>query len=125
MRALSDCRVLLVEDEALVAMDMETTLDDVGRAVIGPVSGVMDAVILVGQEPFDVAVLDVNFNGEKAFPIAAGVIDQQPIRRSPHALRHEVPLRRCGVPLCFASEKPGPGPAAHHSPHPTLPPRGG
>jgi CheY-like chemotaxis protein len=63
-------RVLLVEDQALVAMEFEAMLADLGCAVIGPFARVAPALHAARSEPLDGAVLDVNLAGERSFPIA-------------------------------------------------------
>ena len=64
-------RVLLVEDEALVAMLMETILEDMGCVPVGPVATVDDGLALVADPaPLDAALLDVNVAGQQVFPIA-------------------------------------------------------
>lgn len=64
-------RVLVVEDEALVAMVMEHILEDLGCAIIGPAGTVEEALRLLETEAKpDLAVLDVNLGGTKVFPVA-------------------------------------------------------
>jgi CheY-like chemotaxis protein len=64
-------RILVVEDEALVAMLVEDALVDAGSEVIGPVATVADAVALLDREaPPDAAVLDLNLAGETSVPVA-------------------------------------------------------
>ncbi len=71
MADLNGCRVLLVEDEYLIAHDLCTKLEDVGAVVIGPEPSVQRALRRVVEEAaIDVAVLDINLGGEKAFPVA-------------------------------------------------------
>lgn len=67
---LEGLRVLVVEDEAMVAMMIEDILIDLGCVVVGPVAGVSAALRLLEAEPVDAAVLDVNLSGEKVFPVA-------------------------------------------------------
>jgi DNA-binding response OmpR family regulator len=67
---LAGLRVLVVEDEAMVAMLIEDALIDLGCEVIGPVAGVAAALDLLEAEAVDAAVLDVNLGGEKVFPVA-------------------------------------------------------
>jgi DNA-binding NtrC family response regulator len=66
----SDRRVLLVEDEMLVAWLLEDMLADLGCAVVGPASSVNQALAMIDVEAIDAAVLDVNLNGQKSYPIA-------------------------------------------------------
>lgn len=60
-------RVLLAEDELLVAMDIEATLQDLGYEVIGPVATVDEVERIAGSAELDGAVLDVNLRGEQVF----------------------------------------------------------
>ncbi len=63
-------RVLLVEDETLIAMMMEGLLRDLDLEVVGPFGTVSDALEAVRHEAIDAALLDVNLGGEMAYPIA-------------------------------------------------------
>jgi PAS domain S-box-containing protein len=63
-------RLLLVEDESLIAMMMEQTLTDIGFDVIGPFGTVREAIEAIESEPLDAAILDINLSGEMAYPIA-------------------------------------------------------
>ncbi|MDA0742528.1 MULTISPECIES: response regulator [Brevundimonas] len=64
-------RVLIVEDESLVAMLLETILSDMGCDVIGPESNVDDGLrIASGTGELDAALLDVNVAGQEVFPVA-------------------------------------------------------
>jgi CheY-like chemotaxis protein len=63
-------RVLVVEDEMVVAMLVEDMIAELGYEVAGVVSRVEDAMKLVGSDKFDVAVLDVHLNGRLIFPFA-------------------------------------------------------
>lgn len=68
---LSGRVVLLVEDEFLVALDLQIEIERSGATVVGPVGRLADAVDLAGRAtPLDVAVLDVNLHGETVFPVA-------------------------------------------------------
>ena len=63
-------RVLVVEDEMLVAMLVEDTLQELGCEVVGPVPSVSKALNATRTEVFDVALLDVNLAGQKVYPVA-------------------------------------------------------
>jgi CheY-like chemotaxis protein len=70
-QAFADRRVLVVEDESLVAMLLETILEDMGCVPVGPAATVDEGLQLVGgDEPLDAALLDVNVAGKQVFPIA-------------------------------------------------------
>lgn len=79
-------RVLVVEDEMLLALDLETGLRDAGCVVLGPVGNLRSALRLVEREAdaIDAAILDVNLSGERVFPVAER-------------------LRDAGVPFLFAT----------------------
>ena len=68
---LSGRRVLLVEDEALVAMLLETILEDMGCIPVGPAATVEEGLARVADPaPLDAALLDVNVAGRQVFPVA-------------------------------------------------------
>jgi CheY-like chemotaxis protein len=61
----------VVEDEMLVAWLLEAILCDLGCSVVGPTSSVDQAPLAVlDAQPIDAALLDVNLNGQKSFPVA-------------------------------------------------------
>jgi CheY-like chemotaxis protein len=70
MAKLTGCRILVVEDEALVAMLVEDALLDAGATVIGPAATVAEALVLLKAGPPSAAVLDLNLAGEASTPIA-------------------------------------------------------
>ena len=63
-------RVLVVEDDALLALDIVRLLEDAGLEVVGPATSVAKALRLIGDHGCDVAVLDVNLGKETSEPIA-------------------------------------------------------
>jgi len=67
---LNGLRVLIVEDEALVALQLEDMLADFGCVIMGPASRVGQALDLLGQQTVDAAVLDLNVAGELVYPVA-------------------------------------------------------
>jgi DNA-binding response OmpR family regulator len=70
MRTLVDCTVLVVEDEGLIAWDIEETLRDAGCERVHLASSVDRAKIAVHQYAPTVVVLDVNLRYEKSFALA-------------------------------------------------------
>ena len=71
MNGLKGRRILVVEDEALVAMLVEDALLDAGAIVLGPAATVAEALGLLEREPApDAAVLDLNLAGETSTPVA-------------------------------------------------------
>lgn len=77
-------RVLVVEDEVLVAWVLSDMITGFGCTVIGPAGRVRQALDIIASEPIDAAVLDVNLNGEFSYPIADALI-------------------ACGVPFVFST----------------------
>jgi CheY-like chemotaxis protein len=67
---LEGARILVVEDEWLVALALEAMLLSWGCAVVGPVPRIDEAMVVARAEALDGAVLDVNLRGELAFPVA-------------------------------------------------------
>ena len=67
---LSGRRVLVVEDEVMVAWTLEDMLAELGCTVVGPAARVDQALAMIEAEAVDAVVLDVNLNGEKSYPVA-------------------------------------------------------
>jgi CheY-like chemotaxis protein len=65
----ADRRILLVEDEELVALEMSTELSLLGWAIVGPASTLKEAQSLLSSN-VDAAVLDVNLRGRSIYPLA-------------------------------------------------------
>ena len=64
-------RILVVEDEYFLMMDLCDALQKVGAVVVGPAPSVEAALALVASEPdIDVALLDINLGGEMVYPVA-------------------------------------------------------
>lgn len=65
-------RLLVVEDEAMVAMMLEEMLTELGCVVVDMASSVARGLVLVDsiQSDLDAAVLDINLGGEKVYPLA-------------------------------------------------------
>lgn len=71
MNAIAGRRVLLVEDEAIIAFAVEDVLTDLGCVVVGPALTLPEARTLAAEADIDAAILDVNLNGERSFLVAA------------------------------------------------------
>jgi CheY-like chemotaxis protein len=69
-RELSNCKVLVVEDEMMIAMLIEDMLDEFGCSLVGPATNVPRALELIGKENVEVAVLDLNLDGQDTYTIA-------------------------------------------------------
>ena len=89
-QALDGKRVLVVEDEAAIAMLLEDMLLDFGCVVVGPAARLAAALDLTQRESFDIAILDVNVAGEPIYPVAEALAER-------------------GVPLVFSTGYGGAG----------------
>jgi two-component sensor histidine kinase/DNA-binding response OmpR family regulator len=69
-KSVIDLRVLLVEDEALVAMMMQDVLEDLGCTIFGPYRTLASAVEAAKDEAVDLALLDINLGDELVYPAA-------------------------------------------------------
>lgn len=82
---LNGVKVFVVEDESLVAMQLEDMLDDLGCLVVGTAMRVSGAHRLIDSGiEIDVAILDVNIGGETVYPVAER-------------------MREAGIPIVFAT----------------------
>ena len=77
-------RVLVVDDELMIRMLLDGMLADLGHSVAAEAGGIEDAVALAEDAEFDVAILDVNLNGQSIAPVV------------------EILVRR-GLPFVFAT----------------------
>jgi DNA-binding response OmpR family regulator len=75
--SLRNRRVLVVEDEFFIALDLEMALQAAQAIVLGPVGRVRDGLELVAREPeIGGAILDVNVGGEMVFPVADALLER-------------------------------------------------
>lgn len=63
-------RVILVEDEALLLIEMQDQLEDLGCIVVGTAARLPEATALANSADFDVAILDMNIQGQRIDPVA-------------------------------------------------------
>lgn len=100
MDALAGRRVLILEDEVVLALLLEDMLGELGVGSVRHVASVEEAGKVIGTQPFDAAILDVNIRGEMSYPVAdrlafAGVPS---VFVSGYA-REAVPARLANVPF--------------------------
>lgn len=81
---LAGKHILVVEDEAILALSIEDILAQHGCVVVGPALTIAQAEKLISATRVDAAVLDINVNDEQSFPVARA-------------------LRSRAVPFCFAT----------------------
>jgi CheY-like chemotaxis protein len=67
---LRNRRILVVEDQSLIAMEMQDCLETAGARVAGPVGRLEQAVSMAENESLDAALLDVDLHGERCWPVA-------------------------------------------------------
>lgn len=96
------CRVLVVEDEAMIAMLVEDMVLDFGSEVVGPVATMDDAINLARSAELDAAILDINVGGSVIFPVA-DILSER------------------GIPLIFATGYASNGLPPRFQDSPTLP----
>ena len=95
-------RILVVEDEMLIALLFEDILADFECAVVGPALKISPALEWAQTADIDAAILDVNIGGDSSFPVA------------------DI-LRQRGVPLVFASGYGSVGLPSEWQDRPVLP----
>lgn len=83
-RNLQGARILVVEDEFLIALDIEAALADAGAEIVGPFPILRSALVAAGNQTLSLAVLDIRLNGSTT----AGVCEI---------------LERRGIPFLFYS----------------------
>lgn len=70
-------RILIVEDEMLIAFPLEAMLVDLGHEVVGIAGRLDEALDMVRATEFDVAVLDLKLGSELTFPVADLLIEME------------------------------------------------
>jgi len=92
-------RILVVEDEVLVAMLLEDTLEGLGYTIVGPAHRFAEGLAAAEEADIDMAVLDLNLDGQRSLPIADKLVER-------------------GIPFIFAT---GYGEAGLEGLHPDAP----
>ena len=69
-------RVLVIEDELMIRMLLQDMLDDLGHTLAGEAGRIDEAVRLAKQAEFDIAILDVNLNGEPISPVVEVLVER-------------------------------------------------
>ena len=67
---LQGLRVLVVEDEFLVSMDIALMLGELGCEVVGPLGNLDAALLAAREQALDLALLDINIGGQPVTPVA-------------------------------------------------------
>ncbi|WP_076072327.1 response regulator [Sphingomonas montana] len=104
-RSLEGCHILVVEDEYMLADELNMELSVLGATVLGPAGTLEDAIHLIASEVrIDGAILDVNLGGQWAFPAADALTHRQvPFLFTTGYDQSVMPSRFADIVLC---EKP-------------------
>lgn len=70
MAEAAKLKVIIIEDESIVAMMIEDLIVDMGHEVVGTAGRLEPALALVRETAVDFAIVDVNLNGELTYPVA-------------------------------------------------------
>lgn len=92
-------RVLVVEDEPLIAIMLDEALSDFGYTVVGPVENLKAAIQLAASERIDTAVVDVNIDGQIADAVADKLLDRGIPFLFVSGYARQLGLRYANVPL--------------------------
>lgn len=106
-RPLEHVRILLVEDDPIIALDLRETLEAAGAAVIGPAPDAASALTMLQDRTFDAAVLDHLIVGGDSVPVA-----DELARRGVRFLFHtshrgQLPQKFPGAPVIDKPSRPG------------------
>ena len=72
-RTIAGCRVLLVEDEAMVALLLEDQLAEMGCTVVAVAGRIEAALAAARTADYDLAILDLNLDGRQTYPVLDAV----------------------------------------------------
>ena len=84
-------RMLVVEDEALVALQLQNDLEQAGHHIVGPARSLKHGLMLASQEEIDAALLDVSLGRETS----AAIADQLLARNIPFAFARAIRTASC------------------------------
>lgn len=74
MNSLSTKRILILEDDVLLALDAAETIEEMGAVVVGPAHRIESAMTLLDSEQPHAALLDVNIAGSSSAEVAARLL---------------------------------------------------
>ena len=75
--ALKDVKIVIVEDEAIVALDLQLSLEAMGATILSTSCNLDAAEKALATEHFDVALLDVMIGDEEIYPLAKDVLRKE------------------------------------------------
>ncbi len=92
-------RILVVEDEALIVMMLEDILGELGYAVSSTAQSVDEAMTALAEGAFDAVILDVNLGEERSWPVATLLMERGiPFVLSTGGSMNDTPTEFAGVP---------------------------
>lgn len=98
--SLSGLRVFVVEDEMLVAWLIEDMLAELGCTAVGPAARVDEALEMIDTAAIDLAIVDVNLNGQRSFPVVDVLAERGvPFAFSTGYRPDSLPVRYRGFPV--------------------------
>src|SRR3954466_1731127 len=103
---LSRCNILIVEDQAIIALDLESAVEDANGRVIGPASTVREALKLLHANEVDAAILDANLPDGDVTPVAEALIDRKVPFATNTGVAVPLQLQRCPGLLVFRKPTP-------------------
>ncbi len=77
MNSLAGLRILIVEDDALVALNLQDFVEDLGCIVVGPAGRLDEALQTLEREDIDGAMLDIDLHGELVYPLAERLAERE------------------------------------------------
>ena len=102
---LAGARILIVEDEALVALDLEMTLRAAGAETIGPCLRLSRALATIEHEEIDAALLDIRLGRDESYPLA-DLLHERGVAIVFHSGHADVRHLRARYPGATACPKP-------------------
>jgi DNA-binding response OmpR family regulator len=112
---LDHVRILLVEDDPIIGLDLRDMLEAAGAVVLGPAYDSASALTLLGEGPVDLAVLDNIIVGGDSTPVADALIQQGVPFLFHTSQRGTLDERYPQVPIIDKPSRPGELVAALHS----------
>ncbi len=75
--SLTGLRILIVEDDALVALNLQEFVESLGCTVVGPTGRLSEALAILETQEIDGAMLDINLHGEMVYPLAERLAERE------------------------------------------------
>ena len=106
-RGLADKRILIVEDENILALDIALEVAGRGAKVIGPVGTLRVALGMIASTDLDGVILDIDLSGKIAFAVADALADRQiPFVFATGYPITQIPARHANVRRCEKPARP-------------------